>query len=273
MRDTLFLLRLEHGNLGRLLGLIEDQVAAGDAGMQVDHELLRLASEYFTDYPDRCHHPKEDLVYKLMRRSRPDSCAGLGNLIAEHHRLHELAEAFAGAVRRLPEGPQDAESSPRAAILEFTQRYRQHMRDEEERFFRVAEERLSRDDWDSIDFAMFEEDDPLFDHVEEERFSALRERIETLAEQRKARRAIFEVGNALRGLSGIETFNDSMSSSGQPFRLARFAEAGYGLVSDHELLLYIPDCSPEQAAWCAYCYLRGRGWPLVRSRFTTEKPT
>jgi hemerythrin-like domain-containing protein len=223
----------------------------------MDEELLSLAGEYFSDYPDRCHHPKEDLVYKLLSKRDPDACAGLRDLLAEHRRLHELTEAFAGAVRSARQEPQAAQSSSRQVIREFTEHYRRHMRSEEERFFRLAEERLSRDDWDSLDFVMFDQDDPLFDHAAEERFSALRQRIETLAEQGKARRSVVDAANGLRALSGIESFNASMRSAGQPFRLARFAEGGYGLERDCELLLYVPDCSPERAAWCAYCYLRG----------------
>lgn len=264
MRDTLFLLRLEHGNLSRLLGLIEDQAALADAGEPMDEELLQLASEYFCDYPDRCHHPKEDLVYELLSKRDPDSCAGLRDLVADHRRLHELARAFADAVRQPREEPQTGHSNPREVIRDFTQHYRQHMRLEEERFFPLAERHLSKDDWYALDFTMFEQDDPLFDHVAEKRFAGLRERIQSLAEQGKARRAVFEAGRELRGLFGIEGFNESMSSAGQRFRLLRFTEGGFGLEGDRELLLYIPECSPERAAWCAYCYLRGLGWPWVR---------
>jgi hemerythrin-like domain-containing protein len=264
MPETLFLLRLEHGNVSKLIGLIEDQVAAAEAGTPMDEELLSLACDYFSDYPDRCHHPKEDLVYKLLSKRDPDSCAGLRDLIAEHRRLHELTEAFAEAVRRMREGRPAAAPSPPEVIRKFTEAYRRHMRDEEERFFRLAEERLSKDDWDTLDFAMFERDDPLFDHVAEERFSALRQRIEALAEQGQERRSVLDAANGLRGLSGIESFNESMKSAGEPFRLARFAEGGYGLERDRKLLLYVPECSAERAAWCAYCYLRGRGWPWIR---------
>jgi len=144
-------------------------------------------------------------------------------------------------------------------IRQFTARYRQHMQDEEEHFFRLAEQRLSKDDWDRLDFAMFGRDDPVFDYAAEERFSALRQRIETLDEQGKARRSVVDASNGLQGLSGIESFNESMKSAGQPFRLARFAEGGYGLERGRKLFLYIPECSAERAAWCAYCYLRGLG--------------
>jgi hemerythrin-like domain-containing protein len=187
MPDTLLLLRLEHGNFSKLLALIEDQVAAADAGTVMDAELLSLACDYFADYPDRCHHPKEDLVYKLLSKRVPQSCAGLNDLLAEHCRLHELTQAFAEAVRRVRVGPQASDPTLRQVMRDFTEHYRQHMRNEEERFFRLAEERLSKDDWDTLDFAMFDRVDPLFNHAAEERFAALRKRIETLAERAKAR--------------------------------------------------------------------------------------
>ena len=270
MPDTLFLLRLEHGNLSKLLRLIEDQVAAADAGIPMDEELLSLACEYFSDYPDRCHHPKEDLVYRRLSERDPDSRAGLRDLVVEHRRLHQLTESFAEAVRRLREEPQSAQPSSREVIREFTERYRQHMRDEDERFFPLAEERLSKDDWDSLDFATFDRDDPLFDHAAEERFSALRERIDELAEQAKAQPSVLDAAKGLRALSGIESFNESMKLAGQPFRLARFAQGGYGLERHSKLLLYVPECSAERAAWCAYCYLRGLGWPSIRQHSSTK---
>jgi hemerythrin-like domain-containing protein len=264
MPDTLFLLRLEHGNLSKLLRLIEDQLAAAEAGTPMDGELLSLACEYFADYPDQCHHPKEDLLYKLLSKRDPVSCSGLRDLSADHRRLHELTMAFAAAVRRMRDQPQSASTSPPDVMREFTEHYRRHMRDEEQRFFRLAEERLSKDDWDALDFAMFDRDDPLFDHAAEKRFSALSQRIETLAEQGKVRRSVSDAADGLRGLCGIESFNEAMKAARQPFRLARFAEGGYGLERDRELLLHVPECSAERAAWCAYCYLRGLGWPSIR---------
>ena len=167
MPDTLLLLRLEHRNLSRLLGLIEDQVAAADAGAPLDKNLLGLAWEYFSDYPDLCHHPKEDLVYELLSKRDPGSCAGLKNLTSEHVRLRELTRTFGEAVRCLreaapsPEAPQSAEAAAREVIRDFTRRYRQHMREEDEHFFPLAEQKLSKNEWATLDFAVFDRDDPL----------------------------------------------------------------------------------------------------------------
>lgn len=264
MPDTLFLLRLEHGNLSKLLGLIEAQVAAADSGTPMDAELLRLAAAYFADFPDLCHHPKEDLVYRRLGERAPDARAGLRDLLAEHRRLHELTQGFAEAVGRMGDGSAAAAPGLRAVLTEFTQRYRQHMREEDERFFPLAAARLTRDDWEALDFTVFERDDPLFDHATEERFAALRQRIDAQAEQGKARAAALDAARQLQALGGVESFNQAMQAAGQPFRLARFAQGGYGLEHDRRLLLYVPECPAQQAAWCAYCYLRGLGWPWAK---------
>ncbi len=273
MPDTLLLLRLEHRNLSQLLGLIEDQVAAADAGAPLDTNLLSLAWEYFSDYPDLCHHPKEDLVYELLSKRDPGSCAGLKNLTSEHVRLRELTQRFGEAVRRLREYPQAAEPGAREVLREFTQRYRQHMREEDERFFPLAEKKLSKDEWATLDFAIFDRDDPLFANATEHRFSALRQRIEAATKEGRARGNVLDAGKRLRGLSGLESFNELMESGGTPFRLNSFAGGGYGLEHDHELLLYIPECSAERAAWCAYSYLCGRGWPWSPPKSARPNPS
>jgi hemerythrin-like domain-containing protein len=264
MPDTLFLLRLEHRNMGKLLGLLEGQLASAGAGHPMDADLLHLAWEYFADYPDLCHHPKEDLVYELLIRRDPDSCADLRNLASDHARLHDLTTAFGEAVRRLREDPRAAEPAAREAIRQFTQRYRQHLRDEDERFFPLAAKRLSHEDWQGLDFAVFERVDPLYDTAAEQRFLALRQRIEALAEEGEARGARVGTDTELQALAGLESFNALMKSAGAPYRLARQAAGGYCLSHRRERLLQIPECPETRAAWCAYCYLRGRGWSSIR---------
>jgi hemerythrin-like domain-containing protein len=273
MRDTLSLLRLEHWNLSRLLGVIEEQATLADAGEPMDEELLRLAAEYFCDFPDRCHHPKEDLVYQLLVKRDPAARTELRDLLADHRHLHDLAQAFAETVRPTAGNCAIAEPAAREGIVQFTQHYRQHMRLEEERFFRLAEERLSRDDWDLLDFTMFDEDDPLFDNATERRFAGLRGRIEALAERDKARRAVLEAAAELRGISGIESFNAMMSTTGRRARLLGLAKGGYGLEIDRELVLHIPDCAAERAAWCAYCFLQGSHWrqPAEKARGSAKE--
>lgn len=222
MPDTLLLLRLEHRNLSRLLGLIEDQVAAADAGAPLDKNLLGLAWEYFSDYPDLCHHPKEDLVYEFLSKRDPGSCAGLKNLTSEHVRLRELTRTFGEAVRCLreaapsPEAPQSAEAAAREVIRDFTRRYRQHMREEDEHFFPLAEQKLSKNEWATLDFAVFDRDDPLA-NAAEHRFAALRQRIEEATKLGRARGHVLDAGNRLRALSGLESFNELMKSGGHRF--------------------------------------------------------
>jgi len=258
MPDTLFLLRLEHGNQSKMLGLIDEQLAGAGAGERLDGELLGLVSEYFSDFPEQCHHPKEDLVFRRLGDRDPDACEGIRDLVEDHRQLQELTEAFAGAVRRLKEQPAEAGPAAVEAMQKFARHLRQHMEDEEKHFFRVAEERLSPEDWDSLDFRVFDRDDPLFEHAAEQRFQALRRRVEALASRSKSERSLHAACAELQQLSGIEDFNALMKSTGRGFRLARFAEGGYGLEHAGQLLLQLPESSPQTAAWCAHAYVSGR---------------
>jgi len=61
---AILLLRLEHNRFDDLLDLIEDQLDHADLP---DRELLRNIVDYFSGYPERCHHPVEDLVYRKLR--------------------------------------------------------------------------------------------------------------------------------------------------------------------------------------------------------------
>jgi len=258
MPDTLFLLRLEHGNQSKLLGFVEDQLAAADKGESLDGELLGLVAEYFCDFPDQCHHPKEDLVYRRLGERDPDSCKGIRDLVEDHRQLHRLTDDFATAVRRLDDDAEAATPAALESMRRFTRHLRQHMDDEESHFFRLAEDQLSPDDWASLDFALFDRDDPLFEHAAEQRFAALQRRVEALAGDSQLRRAQNAAFAALGTLASVDDFNELMRSTGREFRLARFAQGGYGLERAGELLLHIPESSPQTAAWCAYGYVSGQ---------------
>jgi hemerythrin-like domain-containing protein len=258
MPDTLFLLRLEHANQSSMLGLIDEQLTAADAGEPLDGELLGLVAEYFSDFPEQCHHPKEDLVYRRLAERDPASCDGIRDLVADHRQLQQLTKDFASAVHRLNDQPVAAQPAAQAAMQNFSRHLRQHLQDEEEHFFRLAEERLSPADWDSLDFTVFDRDDPLFEHAAEKRFQALRKRVDALASRSKTVHSLHAACSDLRQLASVEDFNGLMKSTGRQFRLARFAEGGYGLENAGELLFQLPECPPQTASWCAYAFVSGR---------------
>jgi len=139
-------------------------------------------------------------------------------------------------------------------LREFLDFYRHHMLMEEQHFFPAALQTLSRNDWAEIDFALFDQSDPLFDRQAEGRFAELRDEITRLAVAEKARTDNIGEAVLLATLRDIAAFNEAMQRASEPLRLVRSSEAGYELLRNGSVLAHIPDCGETRAAWCAYFF-------------------
>ena len=255
MSDAILLLRLEHGNMARLLDWVDDQVRLLETGAAANHSLLNQAMYYLQNYPDQCHHPKEDLVFEMMARRDPEATSTVGDLTMEHKKITDLTIQVATTVTRA--GTTGADQELREALRELTMEYRRHMEKEETVFFPRALEVLNRSDWASIDFELFDRDDPLFDHSREQHFRELRESISRFGRRDQELTTARQEIALLENLNGIDDFNQSMEQQGSQLRLVRFSEGGFGLERQGNLLAYLPSLEVIQAIWCAYFYAKG----------------
>jgi len=247
---AILLLRLEHNRFDDLLDLIEDQLDHADLP---DRELLRNIVDYFSGYPERCHHPVEDLVYRKLRARNFVLASTVGDILQEHAETAELTRRFSKAVARMGDDTLTAELKD--IMQRFVDHYREHMFAEEKYFFTVALDTLSESDWNEVEFALFDRNDPLFDREVEERFSHLRGKIEDLAKKSYRRGAFLQQAKQLRELTSIHSFNEAMQKAGHGYRLLEHIGGGYGLQSAGQFVVDIPKCSPARAVWCAYYYV------------------
>lgn len=169
--DALMLLELEHQRLGEVLSAIEHQALALARGDRFREDVISQALDYLRDYPDRCHHPKEDLIANRIRE-----VGGKGGtaeqLISEHQTLHDLTSETAAAFRS--DRSADDRASVSGSLRSFVSVYRRHIADENSRFLPLALRTLSQNDFDAIDFRLFDSMDPIFDSAQETQFSELR---------------------------------------------------------------------------------------------------
>lgn len=170
-------LQLDHRNMTRLLALVRSELEASRAGDTLDFDLLDSVMEYALHYPDLCHHPKEDLIYRRMLARDPGAAARVGDLLKDHKHLGDLTRQLAAALRNVR---RDAEV-PRAwldKLLEsFVTANEQHIAAEDRNFFPLALVTLSDADWREIDAAMGNQRDPLFGGQLAEHFRRVHERI------------------------------------------------------------------------------------------------
>ncbi len=261
MTETVRLLGLEHQRIAELLKLMEEQLQMLEDGQPSDHDLLKSILDYLSSYPDQCHHPIEDLLFRKLIRRAPQSAAGLSNLMEEHKELARLTENLAGLVTKMPEQPDVSLEPLKNTLRHFVDYYYHHMSMEEKHFFPTALRLLSPGDWAETDFSVFDQNDPLFDSMAEERFSKLYHEISRLSEQRgelRATRTLLEgETKLLRQLTNVAQFNELMKASGTSVRLFQFPGGNYGLKDGEYLIMEIPECAETRAVWCAHYFLKG----------------
>lgn len=265
MSEALLLLRLEHANFAKLLGLLEEQLANLKAITPHGFDLLRGNVAYFKEYPDTCHHPIEDAILRKLQQRNPSTAEQIGGLYEHHEHLAQLTQRLADAVQETEIRPQGPHDRLARVIREFIDGYRHHLELEEKSFFPAALNALSDNDWEEIEFALFDRDDPLFSPKIEDQFQDLKDRIEQLGKQQHYVILLKEELNWLRSLTTLVSFNAAIQKNDQYLSLQQNTEGGYVLRRDNKPLVDIPKCSEREAIWCACYFLKGQEAAAVSS--------
>jgi hemerythrin-like domain-containing protein len=257
MSDTIMLLKSDHGNMARVLALIQQQVQDFARGAPVNRRLLETTFAYLSEYPDRCHHPKEELVYRKLLGRCPEMEEALGDLVGEHDELKRLTESLGHALRESRRERRGLDEPLADRLMEFVEFYRRHMIAEEQQFFPAALQLLSRDNFDEIDFTVFDQPDPLFDQETEGRFVELRDEILRVGRDERLDADIRGESAWLASLGDLAAFNVAMERIDESIRLIHASSGGYDLEREGKRIVHIPECDESRAAWCAYFFWKG----------------
>ena len=177
MSNIIDQLHTEHANMAKLLNALDRQVTIFDAGGTPDYDIVQAVMEYFLDYPELCHHPKEDLIVRRLLELTGDKTHPAQKLEAEHEELGLLTRRFAKIMQRVLEEAELPRVDFIRAAREFIESQRHHVQMEEAHFLPHAEARLSDEDLAELDAALFERHDPLFGPRVEQKYAALRDNI------------------------------------------------------------------------------------------------
>lgn len=156
-----------------VLNVLDNIMAFARSGDDPDFELVDEIMRYMTVYPDAVHHPKEDVIYSELKKSRPDLVNGLDDVPTDHReiaalgtKLRDDVEAvIAGAAVRREHFVEDASN--------YVRRLREHMNWEEEDLFQRIEEMI-KEDTVAVDVNQFQHiKDPVFELAVESAFRRL----------------------------------------------------------------------------------------------------
>jgi hemerythrin-like domain-containing protein len=175
MTSVIATLHEDHKNIARLLNAMENQIEKLAMASNPDYDLLLLIANYFCDYPDRCHHPKEDTIFRQLQATHPAEAATVGDLAKEHRDAYARVRRFRENIQAIFRDEILSRDSVITAGRSFINAEREHMKMEEELLFPLAASVLDEEDWKSIEGRLHQRQDPLFGEFVEEEFRILRE--------------------------------------------------------------------------------------------------
>jgi hemerythrin-like domain-containing protein len=177
MTRMIELLRDEHRDIEKLLDVLEDELRAFDRRERPDYDVIQALVSYFQDYPDCCHHPKEDMIFEKLKARNPLAAKLVGDVEAEHRQETERLDRVAKVVHNVLLDREVLRQTFSNALRDFIDHQRLHMAVEERSLFPAAANALRPDDWQEIESRWNDKTDTLFHVAMEEKYHSLRDRI------------------------------------------------------------------------------------------------
>jgi hemerythrin-like domain-containing protein len=188
MIEIIEVLHQEHRNIEKLLRVLERELSVFDRGDRPDYEVVLAVIDYFKDYPDSCHHPKEDIIVGKFKARDPVAAATIGDLEAEHREGARRLRRVAQAVESVLSDQDLLRQTIDDIIRDFISHERQHMAMEERVVFPAVLNALGPEDWADIALQLADRYGPLSQPDFEEKFSTLRRNILEMEEEAEAKR-------------------------------------------------------------------------------------
>ena len=173
-------LHLDHINVSKVLNLLDQQCQIMQTDEAPDYLLISDILNYFHNYPDRIHHPKENAVFEEFLKHHDEIQDTLHDLMAEHRDMVRMTRDLQDVVDSILDGAMVAKDSLVQQLADFMDRQKRHMDTEEGRVFPLLREKLTSADFQNIDNNLPPKEDPLFGEVVQKQYAALYHHIITL---------------------------------------------------------------------------------------------
>ena len=172
------IIKSEHKNLGAVLYSLEKLIEEIDNGKHPDFGIFHGLFTYIDRFLDRFHHPKENhyLFPKLLARA-PESESIIRELGQQHTEGEILFVEMLKALSAYEFSGGAEFPHFRDTVLKYTEFERRHAQLEEKEILPRAQEALEAADWEEIDAAFEQNEDPIFGKKWDNEFSDLLDRL------------------------------------------------------------------------------------------------
>ena len=177
MSDLIALWRAEHKHFARLLELLEQQVVAFHADDGPNYELMLDVVSYLRYFPDRYHHPREDVAFARLLQRDPGMKVLIERMLQEHRVIVAAGTELLSYLQQVVDDVVVERARVEAAAATYLVYYRRHLALEDRDIVPRAEELLTPQDWEAVVAANPAGPDPLFGEDSDPRYRELRRQI------------------------------------------------------------------------------------------------
>jgi hemerythrin-like domain-containing protein len=208
-------LRAEHRHIARVLELFLDQIEAIEQGRLVDTHVVYEIMDYMVNWPDRFHHPREDLIYGRVAEVDATAADNVDTLQRDHDQMAGKGREVLRDIERWRRGEIDG-----SAVVEggraYVEHLYEHMNSEENLVFPQIEAVLDTEDWRELaaDDQLRPVADPVFGTRVQREFRNLTRKL-----RRNVRRGV-EQGTMVEWIS-IEALMESLEVVSMAYESAR----------------------------------------------------
>ena len=215
----------EHRHMASVMRLFSEQLDAIEAGELVDTHVVYEIMDYMVSWPDRFHHPREDLIYG--RAAELDSAAA--DNVDSLQRDHDQMSRSGDEVLRNIQLWRDGEMAGRALVKSgraYVDHLYEHMNSEEQVVFPQIERIFSAEDWRelALDDRLLPIPDPVFGPKVQREFRNMARKLRT-----SVRRGV-ERGTLVEWLS-VEALMESLEVVSMAYESARSSAGDHARIA------------------------------------------
>ncbi|MGI9321328.1 MAG: hemerythrin domain-containing protein [Thiogranum sp.] len=207
-------LRAEHKHLATIMGLFENQLASIEEGKLVDTHVVYEIMDYMRSWPDRYHHPREDLIYGRAAELNPVLADNVDSLQREHDAMAKRGQAVLQNIESWRQGGGSGERVIESG-RDYIERTYKHMNSEEKLVFPAIEKTLSLADWRELaaEDLLAPVSDPVFGGRVDREFRNLARKLRRGIRRRVERGVVVEWIDIDAVMEGLEVVSMALESA------------------------------------------------------------
>lgn len=168
-------LHTDHYHLQRLLSCFSHEIGCYDFDSKCspDLDVILSALDYINVYPDRWHHPAEDIIFDKLIKKNVKQSELIKELKVEHEAIIQETSKVNELFNNVADDCVVSADELLTTARHFVTLQRQHLEKENEHIYPLMDTAFSEKDWKDIEQEVVLQTDPLFGKASKKEYEQL----------------------------------------------------------------------------------------------------